>query len=338
MWTCLNLQNTSRESQGSHGTNLASIKADFSSRESSLQEIQANIQQATLQGTSDMGRLKNHIQDTSNHLESTIIAEIQEASSQLFEKFQKLEQSSIESSSRQIEDMKSLVRVAHDVYDLVNVAKDSYIKNIQQRVVQTPSLCKAVCDEFGQSQSQQIALCQSYRTKNPSRKFNQLRCRCQQRRKAISIWPFHRYWNPLKAINHVFFTSITHDTTCPEFSHPSNSKEVGIRAPYCGYLLACAVRFSLTVSWGAGGLAISPTILFCPIVPSNSGAFALIESIESKRGFFRSPIRSKCRIFEKLLQESRELFKNGRASPYDVNEHGETILHVCKTSKYSFIL
>jgi hypothetical protein len=78
----------------------------------------------------------------------------------------------------------------------------------------------------------------------------------------------------------------------------------------------------MAVSWGAGGISISPRLSLRAIVSARSPVFALLLEAHSKPpGEFRDTI-------EFVSQELFQLFQQGRASPMDVLSDGTTLLHV----------
>ncbi|KAL5050683.1 hypothetical protein BDW71DRAFT_215902 [Aspergillus fruticulosus] len=96
-----------------------------------------------------------------------------------------------------------------------------------------------------------------------------------------------------------------------------------IKRTMCNRLLRFSVLASLQITIGTGGFAIRPQLEFRPVVPEDSPAFILLQSVKPrfKEGSNRSVIRD---VNRRLF----ELFREGEASPLDTLADGRTILHV----------
>ena len=76
---------------------------------------------------------------------------------------------------------------------------------------------------------------------------------------------------------------------------------------------------------GAGGFSISPRLSFVNVVPWDSPAFALLEAYKMDwDGVLKNPSKHA----EKILMQMYRLFETGKASSTDVNQYGNTLLHV----------
>lgn len=82
---------------------------------------------------------------------------------------------------------------------------------------------------------------------------------------------------------------------------------------------------------GAGGFAISPTLSFCPVMPYNAENFALFEvkALVLNRGFSEITEDEWQAFFDTRVQRLQRLYSERKASPYDVDQDGNTVLHVC---------
>lgn len=114
--------------------------------------------------------------------------------------------------------------------------------------------------------------------------------------------------------------SYKHHKDCPCSSLSKKEETLGIRFSHCGYLLARTIQASMTITWGAGGLSISPDLNFRAVVSSESPAFSLIRQV-IQFDFSNE-------VIEQTLREIFKLFIKREASPTDVDEYGNTLLHV----------
>jgi hypothetical protein len=83
------------------------------------------------------------------------------------------------------------------------------------------------------------------------------------------------------------------------------------------------VQLAIKITRGAGGLSISPLLTVRGFVRNDSPVFALFDH-------YAVPW-SECNLAEYMDYASArmlQLFADGAGSPYDVNEDGQTILHV----------
>lgn len=93
-------------------------------------------------------------------------------------------------------------------------------------------------------------------------------------------------------------------------------------------MLARAIRTSITINRGAGGVSIGHDLDIVRMVPGNSRAFRLVQwPLITKEGKIHN-INSLDMFLRHNVQELEGLFRNGSASPFDVDEEGNTLLHV----------
>ena len=131
--------------------------------------------------------------------------------------------------------------------------------------------------------------------------------------------------------------STSHHRTCPLFASSASATMAKLRIKRCGALLAGAIEASITITRGAGGLSISPVLRCAHVVPPGSSAFALVgphcvysyrlptSTVERSRKINISELDTSLDI---SIHGLVQLFREGKASPYDVNLEGNTLLHV----------
>lgn len=118
-----------------------------------------------------------------------------------------------------------------------------------------------------------------------------------------------------------------HHRTCPMyFTSPSTSTaRLSIRIG--GVLLSGAVEASFSIIRGAGGFSISPMLQCARVMDSTHSIFRLTDLSERE-----IPAVNNMADFQGFmdgtLQEIERLFREGRASPQDVDIDGNTLLHV----------
>ena len=127
---------------------------------------------------------------------------------------------------------------------------------------------------------------------------------------------------------------ISHHRTCPLFATSANTTVAKFRLKNCRIFLAGAIEASISIIRGAGGSSINPTLQCARVVPYDSPAFRVLTEIFNSvnRTLWKSRgyrgIRRLKAVLNFLLNEYERLFRNGEASPYDVDLDGNTLLHV----------
>ena len=141
------------------------------------------------------------------------------------------------------------------------------------------------------------------------------RCSCQPSKYSLTL-------NNAPGLRVLLNTSsLNHHKDCPLSNYSKSEKLFKIRLWYCGGILAQAIEASIHLTRGAGGFSISPNLSFSCVVPSNSNAFRLFRSYDLIRG-------PRPQDLDVLIESLSRLFQDGKASPRDVDEDGNSLLHV----------
>ena len=130
--------------------------------------------------------------------------------------------------------------------------------------------------------------------------------------------------------------STSHHHSCPLFPKSANTTEARVRLSSCGRFLARAIEASISIKRGAGGSSISP-VLQCAYVVHDKAAFQLIDLDWPES--HRDRMMYTCDVdlshlshleasLDRRIAKLQRLFKAGKASPYDVDLEGNTLLHV----------
>lgn len=88
-----------------------------------------------------------------------------------------------------------------------------------------------------------------------------------------------------------------------------------------------SIELMVTIENGTHGFALSPTLRFRGTVPGNSPAFNLIWQLKNERS---SPQQND-EISNQAIRSLQQIFNEGRASPDDQMQNGETLITVCAT-------
>lgn len=114
-----------------------------------------------------------------------------------------------------------------------------------------------------------------------------------------------------------------HDSACQLESQSRMVLSLHTRRTFCSRLLSFSLLASLTVTKGAGGFSISPSVRFLAVVPPDSPAFRLLNDAGRKLR-----LQGDKTVIEHSHRRLLELFQDGEASPRDTLPDGNTILHV----------
>ena len=131
--------------------------------------------------------------------------------------------------------------------------------------------------------------------------------------------------------------STSHHRTCPSFASSASTTMAKFRIKRSGAFLSGAIEASITIARGAGGMSISPVLRCAHIVPRESLLFELVShpGVYSYRlpasAYGRSSTMNISDLESTLdtrVHGLARLFRDGKASPYDVDIEGNTLLHV----------
>ena len=165
-------------------------------------------------------------------------------------------------------------------------------------------------------------------------------CRLKHSKTYTGIFPESPRFGQMSSLkwkSMIELESTSHHRTCSLVASSTATTMAKVRIKRSGALLAGAIEASITITRGAGGLSISPTLRYAHVVPRDSVLFELV----SPRGVYsyRLPTSASGRsrsMKNSDLESSLEisirglvgLFRDGKASPYDVDIEGNTLLHV----------
>ena len=120
--------------------------------------------------------------------------------------------------------------------------------------------------------------------------------------------------------------SMNHPPACCLFASSSSTTVAKIGVKRCGGFLSGAIEASISITRGAGGLSINPGLRCAQVVPANNPAFELVFRL--RNNFDMGNIGEVESSLETGIQSLARLFRDGKASPYDVDLEGNTLLHV----------
>ncbi|OJJ00791.1 hypothetical protein ASPVEDRAFT_590403 [Aspergillus versicolor CBS 583.65] len=120
-----------------------------------------------------------------------------------------------------------------------------------------------------------------------------------------------------------FSVSAGHKASCPLYVNGHQTIGISARYTFCNRLIGMSVHVMMTLTRGAGALAISPALQFHSVVPDDSPAFSLLRNLDSAKSCPDS-----LRILESIQWNILEMFHNRKAAPTDRLADGSTLLHV----------
>lgn len=129
--------------------------------------------------------------------------------------------------------------------------------------------------------------------------------------------------------------STSHHPACCLFAISSRTTVARFGIKRCGAFLSGAIEASISITRGAGGYSISPGLRCAHVVPANNPAFKLLyrlHEVYRSYALYETNIDQVRVSLETGIQDLARLFHDGRASPYDVDLEGKTLLHVRPTT------
>ena len=119
-------------------------------------------------------------------------------------------------------------------------------------------------------------------------------------------------------------SALVHRESCDFFEYPERENLWNLRFIYCGRLIARAITASIHLRRGAGGFSISPKLNCSRAVPYEGSIFSLVDSFVLPQ---LQPVIKGLNI-DSFIKRLDQEFRVGNASPHDVDERGNTLLHV----------
>ena len=120
--------------------------------------------------------------------------------------------------------------------------------------------------------------------------------------------------------------SMSHHLGCHLFVRSCSTTVAKICIKRCGAFLSGAIEASIAITRGAGGFSISPGLQCARVVPASNPAFELVDRISNR--IRETDIGGLQLALEAGIQDLARLYRDGKASPYDVDLEGDTLLHV----------
>ena len=139
-----------------------------------------------------------------------------------------------------------------------------------------------------------------------------LRCMCYTRPQTIP-WS-----SPYRLLGMGTFAIAQHRKECP-LSSFQRGVEISLRYRFPRWLLNKAMHINLGASYGAGGLSLAPNLGIIPVSTWNNPALEIISN-------HRASVHD-------LVIKLRQIFLDGKASPFDIDENGQNLIHVSRSCK-----
>ena len=190
-------------------------------------------------------------------------------------------------------------------------------------MIQKPSLLQSVADDL--EQERQI---QSQHTSSQRRPLQH--CTCPALFKHTPDSHSRSYNNkrklmPARCNMATFSSTLTHRRDCILSRESQETKQFGVRISFSGPLLQGAIQAAMSMTRGSGGFSFSPVLAFNYVVRSDTVPFGILGI--SYGSIMLSPANALVRL-DSQKRELMRLYDGGNASPHDVDENGNTILHV----------
>lgn len=136
-----------------------------------------------------------------------------------------------------------------------------------------------------------------------------------------------------KAVLGATFESQTihaHRRGCPLFREEDEIIKMSLDISLISRLVNIAAGLSLSLQYGAGGMSVSPSLTLRGMKQRNSPVFALLKTLKPPKRIL-SASETILRMNE-ILPRITLLVQNGQASSHDVDENGQTVFDVRRSS------
>ena len=166
-----------------------------------------------------------------------------------------------------------------------------------------------------------------------------MKCNCDARYTNVSYgearstrrfgWLFGHAWIYRSGLS----STKLHRRTCPMLLTSPAVVTARLSIGICGALLRGVAEATFSITRGAGGFSISRALHCMRVVDYNTKTFRLAASLVEDCPYA-------CRIedweyrLNRRIQEIECLFREGQATPYDVDLWGNTLLHVSSRQGY----
>ena len=301
--------------------NLHALRDDVQSIHDDMKENHASF-------SGSFATLKTQFEKTTSSTESAILTRMDGLARQNLALMCAVEQLSEASQIR------GATLVSSDVswdsnFLLLMLVQESDVKSIQLSLVQKPSLLRDTCDEFKNREIHDIATSITNKTVTCPSRVRPTRtgtvCSCKFRTDSQK-YSRSQYGNS-RATSWTFSlnsANIDHRHDCPHSSWAESSWRLNFRLAYCSRLLARAVQTSISFTKGSGGMSLSPTMKLRCLVAHDSPGFALIREPLP----WEMSVNDIETVVSQRVQNLRQMFQDRKASPYDVDLAGNTLIHV----------
>lgn len=90
-----------------------------------------------------------------------------------------------------------------------------------------------------------------------------------------------------------------------------------------------AIQLTFCTKTGAGGLAINPSLMYFGVVDvSTAPAFRVLHLLPAERSVYNPQARDHRVCLKAVLRKLQEIYGSGRGRPTDIDEHGNSVLHM----------
>lgn len=306
------------------------------SEQTTTQSIKAYIDQAEQNISGHIGTSEEVIQSNVQRLGHSVSTQVQEHTQTLADSFAaNMEQNrtylaqSASSSMQQIE--LTVTRAQDSLSQELNANQQSLVDEIREikQLIRLQRNSPLSQNSANVSSGPQLPLSKRRRQRRPPAVISEISelCICNAKITTSVASSYSRKW--FQKISDV---CLIHDRDCPVWYTSQRKVTVGVNIQIFRFSISGSIDFSGGYySWRNWSAAPSPNLRCRTTVTSNSGAFAILTKLN--KSLYRQ-YRKKDRIYHperaltKCLVSLHEAFSVGKASPHDIDEYGNNILHV----------
>ena len=148
------------------------------------------------------------------------------------------------------------------------------------------------------------------------------RCNCRRREyfQSLTSWSLGSASVSSEIVTH-------HRSGCPCYTRSAKQHRLFFNLRYTSVMLNIIARVSMSMAYGAGGLSLSPNLTIKGMRRENSPAFRLFDRAEWEDCYTVADAMAKMNQVSLRLQQ---MFDEGLASPFDLDQRGNSLFWVCK--------
>jgi hypothetical protein len=207
------------------------------------------------------------------------------------------------------------------------------MKSLQLQLISKPDALRTICHNMDESRrleptrrQRRIQGCSSAPLSRPIKQRLNMHCSCTGK-----SWAESRHYSACGlSLSQNTKAYEPHLPGCDFYAPHQIVRNMKARFTYLGYVLSATIAATVSITTGAGGFSISPSLSISRVVPNDSCAFALFadERFWKFGAWRRKTVARRHQLLESTREQLLKMFCERQASPKDLNGRGQSLFHV----------